>query len=274
MVLHIPKRFDNKVVAITGGASGVGAALTERYVEEGARVLVADICDSAKGLAFQNSFPEGKVHFHQVDISTSEGARSVVSTTVEKFGGIDIVHNNASAFAWGKVTEMDPTHWGRVFSVGVEAPFWICREAIPEMKKRGGGAIVNTISTAGLMGDFGLACYCSAKAALANMTRAMGGDHAMDNIRINGVAPGWIDTPMAAALSATPETKAFVAKGTPMGRPAQPEEIAAVAMFLTSEDASYVTGAVIAADGGLTSVSRMPSLGEVHQAGNKSDKLY
>jgi len=274
MVLLIPSRFEGKVVAITGGASGVGAAMTRRYVAEGAKVLIADICDAAKGEAFQAEFPPGSVYFHQVDIATPEGAQSVITETVKQFGGVDIVHNNASAFAWGKVPDMDPEHWGRGFKVGVEAPFWICRLAIPEMKKRGGGAIVNTLSTAGLTGDFGLACYCSAKAALANLTRVMGADHATENVRVNAVAPGWIDTPMAAALSATPEIKALVASGTPMLRPAQPEEIAAVALFLASDDASYVTGTVIAADGGLLSVSRMPSLDQVHAVGNKTKSLY
>lgn len=242
MVLEFPGRFAMKVVAITGGASGVGAAMVKRYVAEGAKVLIADMCDADKGNSFASSFPNNAVHFYQCDISSIEGAEGLVAETVKQFGGIDILHNNASAFAWGPIPEMDTDKWMRVFDVGVHAPFYICRVAIPHMKKRGGGAIVNTISTSGLQGDFGLGCYCAAKAALANLTKAMGADHAKDKIRVNGVAPGWIDTPMAAALSATPQIKELVANSTPMHRPAQPEEIGAVAMFLASEDASFVTG--------------------------------
>jgi meso-butanediol dehydrogenase/(S,S)-butanediol dehydrogenase/diacetyl reductase len=242
MVLVIPGRFEGKVIAITGGASGVGEALTRRYVSEGAKVLVADRCDTEKGTAFASEFPKGSVYFHQCDIGEPEGATGVVTMTVTQFGRIDIVHNNASAFAWGTIPEMDPASWKRVFQVGVDGPFYICRAAITQMIKQGGGAIVNTLSTSGLNGDVGLGCYCAAKAALANLTRAMAADHALENVRINAIAPGWIDTPMAAALSATPEIRALVAHSTPMRRPADPREIASVAMFLASDDASFVTG--------------------------------
>ena len=247
MVHQFPGRFQGKVVAITGGASGVGAALTRRYVAEGAKVLIADMCETEKGQSFVQELPEGSVHFHQCDISDADQATSVVTAAIEKFGDLDIVHNNASAFAWGAIPDMDPEHWARVFKVGVDGPFHICRAAITHMRKqttkKQRGAIVNTLSTSGLSGDKGLGCYCAAKAALANLTRAMGADHALEGIRVNGVAPGWINTPMSASLSATPAVRELVASSTPMHRPAEPEEIAAVATFLASEDASFVTGA-------------------------------
>lgn len=242
MVLQIPNRFRDKVVAITGGASGVGAALTRRYVAEGARVLVADMCDRTKGEGFVAELEKGKAYFHQVDISEPAAATSVVTEAINQFGTIDIVHNNASAFAWGAIPDMDTEQWTKVFNVGVHAPFHICRAAIAEMRKKGAGSIVNTISTSGLVGDKGLGCYCAAKAALANLTKAMGTDHAPEGIRVNAIAPGWIDTPMSVALSATPEVRELVASSTPMHRPGSPEEIAAVAMFLASEDATFVTG--------------------------------
>jgi meso-butanediol dehydrogenase/(S,S)-butanediol dehydrogenase/diacetyl reductase len=242
MVLQIPARFEGKVVAITGGASGVGAAMTRRYIAEGAFVLIADMCERAKGDSFVAELEKGKAFFHQVDISDTEGATTVVTEAIKQFGTIDVVHNNASAFAWGTIPDMDPEQWTKVFNVGVNAPFHICRAALTEMRKKGSGSIVNTISTSGLGGDQGLGCYCAAKAALANLTKAMGTDHAREGIRVNAIAPGWIDTPMSAALSATPEVRELVASSTPMHRPGSPEEIAAVAMFLASEDASFVTG--------------------------------
>jgi meso-butanediol dehydrogenase/(S,S)-butanediol dehydrogenase/diacetyl reductase len=285
MVLTVPGRFDNKLVVVTGGASGLGAAMVTRYVAEGAKVLVADM-NAEKGKEFCASFPKGTTFFHQCDISTPEGATGVVTAAVEQLGGLDIVHNNASAFGWGAIPDMDPAIWYRVFRVGVDATFYICRAAIPEMRKRGGGAIVNTASTCGLTGDYGIGCYAAAKAAMINLTHTMGGDHARENIRVNAVVPGWMDTPMSAALSATPETKELVASGTPMHRPGKPEEIAAAALFLTSDDASFITGtsksllptynnalwaniganrsSALVVDGGLTCVSRMPSLEEVH----------
>jgi len=275
MVLSFPGRFEGKVVIVTGGASGVGEALTKRYVSEGAKVLVADFCDTEKGTTFVSQFPKGSVYFHRCDIGDSESAAGLVSMTITQFGRVDIVHNNASAFAWGTIPEMDPESWKRVFRVGVDGPFYICRAAIPQMIKQGGGAIVNTLSTSALNGDVGLGAYCAAKAALGNLTRAMAADHAQQNIRINAVAPGWINTPMAAALSATPEVHALVAQSTPMRRPADPREIAAVATFLASDDASFVTGSIYTADGGLTCQSRMPSLAEVHAVGNNGkESLY
>jgi meso-butanediol dehydrogenase/(S,S)-butanediol dehydrogenase/diacetyl reductase len=241
MVLSFPGRFDGKLVAITGGASGLGAAMTTRYIAEGAKVLVADMNETT-GTAFCAQFPKESVYFHRCDISTPEGATGVVTAAVTHLGGLDIVHNNASAFGWGTVVEMNPEHWNRVFRVGIDATFYICRAAIPEMRKRGGGVIINKASTCGLIGDYGLGCYAAVKAAVVNLTRAMAGDHALENIRVNAIVPGWMDTPMAAALSATPATRELVASSTPMHRPAQPEEVAAAALFLASEDASFITG--------------------------------
>ncbi|KIX96490.1 uncharacterized protein Z520_07756 [Fonsecaea multimorphosa CBS 102226] len=247
MVHEFPGRFQGKVVAITGGASGVGAALTRRYVAEGAKVLIADLCDVERGQKFADEFPKSTVLFHQCDIGDPAQAAGLVTAAINQLGDLDIVHNNASAFAWGAIPDMDPESWTRVFKVGVDGPFHICRAAISHMRNQEGkkqrGAIINTLSTSGLIGDKGLGAYCAAKAALANLTRAMGIDHAPEGIRVNGVAPGWINTPMSAALSATPAVHELVAGSTPMHRPAEPEEIAAVAMFLASEDASFVTGA-------------------------------
>lgn len=242
MVHLFPGRFAGKIVAITGGGGGVGAAMAKRYLAEGAKVLIADLHQTQAADTIKSA-EAGTVHYHQCDLSTADGATSVVSETVARFGGIDIIHNNASAMPWGKVDEMDPSVWTHSLRVGLDAPFWIVRAAIPEMKKRGGGSIVNTLSSCAFVGDAGLSCYGAAKAGLMNMTRAMAIDYAPDNIRVNAVAPGWTNTPMAKSLSATPQVKKLVAASTPMARPADPSEIAAVGLFLASDDASFVTGA-------------------------------
>ncbi|RFU27292.1 hypothetical protein B7463_g9055, partial [Scytalidium lignicola] len=279
MVLSFPGRFEGKVVAITGGASGIGAAMTSRYIAEGAKVLVADMCAEEKGKSFVAGFPEGKAYFHRVDISSAEGARSVVTKTIEVFGDLDIVHNNAAAVAWGQIPDMKFDQWSRVFQVGLDAPFHICQAAIPEMKKhtekKTRGVIINTVSSAGLIGDEGLGCYAAAKAGLANLTRSMAADHAPDGIRINAVAPGWTDTPMSGALAADPEIAKILSSAIPMDRPGHPDELAAVMLFLASDDASYVTGSVWNVDGGLLSISRMKNLNKAHEQNNKGkDKLY
>ncbi|OCK80950.1 3-oxoacyl-reductase FabG [Lepidopterella palustris CBS 459.81] len=274
MPLTFPNRFKDKIVAITGGASGLGAAMATRYIAEGAFVVVLDMCSEEKGQEFISQFPPGRAHFHRCDIGSEEGAAQVVQTAVSVFGGLDILHNNASAFAWGQIPDIPTDKWSRVFRVGVDAPFFICRAAIPEMRKRGGGAIVNTASTAGLIGDTGLGCYNAAKAALVNLTRAMGADHAREGIRINAIVPGWMDTPMTMAFKATKEAEEIVASSVPMHRAGQPEEVAAAALFLASEDASYITATTLIADGGLMGISRMPDLAAIHTAGNKTDKLY
>lgn len=242
MVHTFTGRFAGKIVAITGGGGGLGAAMAKRYLAEGAKVLIADLHQTQAAETIKNA-EKGTVLFHRCDLSTEQGATSVVTATVAEFGGIDIVHNNASAMPWGKVEDMDTNIWTQSLRIGLDAPFFIARAAIPEMRKRGGGSIVNTLSTCAFIGDAGLSCYGAAKAGLMNMTRAMAIDHAPDNIRVNAVAPGWIDTPMAKSLSATPEVRKLVAQSTPMARPADPSEIAAVGLFLASEDASFVTGA-------------------------------
>lgn len=242
MVHNFPGRFDGKIVAITGGASGMGAAMVKRYIAEGAKVLIADMCDEKKGQEFVAQFPGGKAYFHRVDISDAAGATSVITETIKQFGDLDIVHNNAAAFAHGQIPDMDPEQWSRVFKVGVDAPFYICRAAIPHMKAKNSGVIINTVSTSGIVGDLGVGCYCAAKAALANLTRVMGADHAKDGIRINAVAPGWTNTAMATAINSNPELHQLMASSVPMDRPAEPEEVAAVMLFLASDDASNVTG--------------------------------
>jgi NAD(P)-dependent dehydrogenase (short-subunit alcohol dehydrogenase family) len=123
MVVNFPGRFANKLVAVTGGASGLGAAMVKRYVSDGARVCVADM-NRKSGEEFCSQFPKDTAFFHECDIGTPEGAESVVTAAVKHLGGLDILHNNASAFAWGSVEEIDPKNWDRVFRVGIHGPFY------------------------------------------------------------------------------------------------------------------------------------------------------
>lgn len=219
IIVHpFPIRFDGQIVDITGGASGIGAAIAKPYIAESAKLIVADMCDDKKSEAFVVQF-DGKAYFHKREIFDPLEASSIVTEIIMQFSDLDIVYNNSAAFAWGEIPDKEFEQWSRVCKVVVDAPFYICKAAIPWMKKqtrkKQRGAIINTCSSA---------------------------DHARDDIRINAVCPGWTETAMAKSLSATPEVKELVASSTPMHRPATPEELAAVMLFLASEDASNVTG--------------------------------
>ncbi|KAL4802072.1 Bacilysin biosynthesis oxidoreductase BacC [Aspergillus unguis] len=272
MVHEFKSRFQDKVVAVTGGASGMGAAMVKRYIAEGARVLVADFCDKSKGEDFISQFPRDKVYFHHCDIGDPVQAASVVSETVRQFGDIDIVHNNAGTGAIGDVTKLEPSEWSRIMRVNLDGPFHISRAAVTEMQKhtekKTRGVIVNTISTAGIVSEPGLAAYSASKAGLANLTRAMAADHGADGIRVNAVAPGWTRTAMSTATVEDPVLCKKYSDAIPLGRIGEAEELAAVMMFFASDDASYVNGAVLNVDGGLLCLSRMPKLeanpGEIH----------
>jgi len=262
MFAPIPNRFAGKVVAITGGASGIGAALAGRYIAEGARVLIADICDVGTGQAFAahlNSTISGVLVqpndlkaavFHYCNLVVPEEAAGVVTATIEAFGTIDILHNNAGAVAMGTVPDMQPDDWHKMYQLHIDAPFYTSRAAVQHMltksaalahdKKQSRGVIINTVSTAGVQGEAGMAAYSSSKAALLSLTRVMAVDHAMDGIRVNAVAPGYTNTPLAALGS---NAASLLINQLPMHRAAEADEVASAMMFLASEEASYVTGA-------------------------------
>lgn len=263
MVAPIPNRFAGKVVAITGGASGIGAAMAARYVAEGARVLIADICAVETGEAFatqlnstmteaatQPDRSKAAAVFHQCDLLIPEQAAGVVTATVEVFGTIDILHNNAGSVIISTVPNMHPDKWHKMYKLHVDAPFYASRAAVQHMltkpatdnnnKNKSRGVIINTVSTAGVRAESGMAAYSSSKAALVSLTQVMAVDHAMDGIRVNAVAPGYTKTPLATIL---PNVLDVLSNQLPMHRAAEVEEVASVMMFLASEEASYVTGA-------------------------------
>lgn len=247
MVHEFPGRFEGKVVAITGGASGMGAAMVKRYIAEGAKVLIADFCDRARGEELASRFPKDQVYFHHCDIGDAVQAASVVSETINQFGTIHILHNNAGTGAVSPITEMEPSEWCRIMRVNLEAPFHTSKAAIIEMKKhterKTRGVIINTISTSGIVSDPGLAAYSASKAGLANLTRAMAADHGSEGIRVNGVAPGYTRTAMSTNVEADPSLSERFLDAIPMHRIGEAEELAAVMLFLASDDASYINGA-------------------------------
>lgn len=252
-------RFHGKVAIVTGGASGIGAAFVRRVHAEGGAVMIADL-DADRGAALVAELGD-RAAFRTVDVADPDAMVALAGASAAAFGGIDILYNNAGIGCYGLTPDLAIDDWRRVIAVNLDAVFYGCRAVIPHLVARGGGAIVNTASASGLAADYGFTAYNAAKAGVINYTRSLAIDHARDNIRANSVCPGPVDTPILTnGVDAMPGLRVEWEAIVPSKRFAWPEEIAAVAAFLASDDASGVTGAAIPVDGGLTAHTGQPDL--------------
>ncbi len=246
-------RFTDKVVLITGAASGIGEAAARRFAAEGAKLMLgdlntqrleqvcADIDSSAKQAAGQS-----------LDVRELEQVEAFTAAAVERYGRLDIVFNNAGIGCFGESPDLDPATWHDVLAVDLHSVFYGIRSAVPHLRNNGGGCIVNTASISGLAADYGFAAYNAAKAAVVNYTRTAAVDHAKDNIRVNAVCPGPIKTGLTEFTESIPALVEEWKRNIPMGRLGGADEVAGVVAFLCSQDASYITGAAIPVDGGVT----------------------
>jgi len=249
------KRFDGKVTVITGGGSGVGRATALRFAADGSKVVVADI-DTKDGEETINRIKSenGEALFVKTDVTKADEARSMVEQTVKKYGGINVLFNNAGYEGPIKLMhETTEQEFYKTIDTNVKGVFLCSKYAVPQMVKQGGGAIINAASEAGIIGHSQYSIYCASKAAVILMTKAMAAEYGKNNIRVNCTCPAPIDTPMLAreiAIIGGEKTKAAFNAMSPFGRIAKPEEVAAVVAFLASDDASWITGAAINVDGG------------------------
>ncbi len=251
------KSLTGKTAIVTGGASGIGLATAQLLAEEGAAVVIADINQEQGEQAQQNiNAARGRSVFVPCNVARAEDCQRAVQAALEKFGRLDIVFNNAGIIRRADVTGTTEDEWDRVMAVNVKSIFLMSKYAVPEIVKQGGGAIVNTSSGWGIKGGRNAVSYCASKGAVVNMTRAMAIDHGPQNIRVNCICPGDTDTPMlrneAQQLGQAEDQFLAEAKERPLNRYAQPMEIAQAVLYLVSDAASYVTGAVLAVDGGGT----------------------
>ena len=260
-------RFDGKVAIVTGGASGIGAAFARRLRSEGGSVMIADL-DVAQGQALADVLGD-RAAFRQVDVADPDALVALAEATVAAFGGIDILYNNAGIGCYGLTPDLAVDDWRRVIAVNLDAVFYGSKAVIPHLKKRGGGVIINTASASGMAADYGFTAYNAAKAGVINYTRSLAIDHARDGIRANSICPGPVDTPILTnGVDAIPGLREEWEAVVPMKRFARADEIAAVALFLASDDASCVTGASIPVDGGLTAHTGQPDLRDRMAAAN------
>ena len=249
-------RFSGRIAIVTGGAGGVGRALVRKLTGEGAAVMVADVSvDGCRSLVKEiASAGGGEVTFVAGDVRDKTYCERVVEETVERLGGVDILFNNAGIIPRGPILETSVDMWHAAMGVNLTAMFYLCRAAIPYMKERGGGAIVNTSSVWGVYPGPGHIAYCTSKGAVASFTKSLGRDHAPDGIRVNAVCPHEINTPM---LRSGFERRGLdpqkgvedLNKTVPLGHIAEPEEIADVMVFLASDEARYIAGETVEVTG-------------------------
>ncbi len=247
-------RLAGKVTIVTGAGSGIGRATAIRFAEAGARVTCVDINrDSVQETA--RTIGDQAVAV-AADVSKPDQVRAYTDATAERWGGLHVVFNNAGVNIPGVFHEVPDEIVDRTLDVNVKGCIYGCRYAIPHMLARGGGSLINTTSVNGLVAEPFLAIYATSKGAIVMLSKGIALDYAKQGIRCNALAPGWVDTPInyahAEMLGGLEYVYSTIDSFQPIGRPGEPRELANVALFLASDESSFVTGSVIVADGGMT----------------------
>lgn len=244
-------KLANKVAIVTGAGSGIGRATAILFAEQGAKIVVADwTTETGQETARMIEEAGGDAIFIKTDVSKSADVEKMVKAGVDEFGQIDILINNAGIDRYGNVEATDEETWDQTIAVNLKSVYLCSKSALPEMKKVGKGKIVNIASIAGLVGFNELAAYCASKGGVINLTRQMALDYAPQNININAIAPGVIETAMTKELLDDPAQAKPLKDSTPYPRFGIPNDIAQSILYLASDDSDFVNGETITVDGG------------------------
>ncbi|OGV45305.1 MAG: hypothetical protein A2017_08875 [Lentisphaerae bacterium GWF2_44_16] len=252
-------KLRNKIVLISGGASGIGKAAALKFASEGASVIIADINEEeAKSTLklLQEKSPQNS--FVRCDVSNADDVKQVFAHIEKQYGKLDVIYNNASVYLSGRdarITDIDEEIWDKVISINLRSVFLFCKYGIPLLIRNNGGSVINTASSAGIIGIPDCDAYTASKGGTVQLTKSMAAEYGQYNVRVNCIAPAAIMTDMM--RKSNPENSSFDEENflklrTPLRRYGTPEEIANIACFLASDASSYLNGVVIAADGGIT----------------------
>jgi meso-butanediol dehydrogenase/(S,S)-butanediol dehydrogenase/diacetyl reductase len=259
----MPGKFEGRAAIITAGGSGIGAATARRFVAEGASVVIADL-SGKRGEAVANELREagGRVEWIKMDVADPDAVEATVKLCLDTFGSIDIMFNNAGLAEPGRIEDLTLESWNRVLAVTVTSTFLFLKQVLPIMRSQGRGVVVNTASVSGLQGDPEMSSYNVGKAGVVNLTRAAALENAKYGIRVNCVCPGTINTRVAQVLAKGREEEfnRIVGGGHPIGRLGEADEVANAVTFLASDEASFITGAALVVDGGITAFTGIPTM--------------
>ena len=258
----------DKIAIVTGAGSGIGAASALRFAAEGAAVVAADIrLRKAQETVDAIVAAGGHATAVEVDVADAASVSAMVDAATATYGGLDVLFNNAGTLRPGSAVDLSVEDWDLVMGVNVRSVFLGVKYAVPVMAARGGGSIVNTASISGFHGDGGAVVYAASKAAVVNLTRAMAVDHAHQGIRVNAVCPGTIETPPVKRMLQVDGWLELNQKAHALGRLGRPDEIAAAAVWLASDESSFVTGESLLVDGGLRAMSPLGTMQDPRPSG-------
>ena len=249
-------QLQGKRAIITGAATGIGAVTAQMFAQEGAGVVVADVNeDAGRRTVEEIRDGGGTAHFVRTDVTRESDVEALIENGAEALGGLDVLFNNAGAQRSGPITEFDQEQWDLLMAVNPRSCFFGVKHAVPLLRQSGGGSIINMASLAAVKGGAGLTAYSASKGAIVAFTKALAAELAPDDIRVNAVCPGWIDTPFNQPaidfMGGREEQDRIVKQIVPLGRQGTPEEIAPIVVYLASDGSSYMTGQALVVDGGV-----------------------